>query len=72
MELIERNEQVINMMDTCIQNLWESTGTGNKELISCIKKLNLVYRSGAGISEAGSGRAGGYYTDPDEESDDRI
>ena len=44
MELIERNEQVINMMDTCIQNLWESTGTGNKELISCIKKLNLVLK----------------------------
>lgn len=44
MELIERNEQVINMMDTCIQNLWESTGTGNKELISCIKKLNLILK----------------------------
>ena len=44
MELIERNEQVIDMMDTCIQNLWESTGAGNKELIGCIKKLNLVLK----------------------------
>lgn len=44
MELIERNEQVIDMMDTCIQNLWESSGAGNKELISCIKKLNLVLK----------------------------
>lgn len=52
MEQIERNKELIKQLQTCADRLWENKGIGNKELISCIKSVNVVLKEFVGrISE---------------------